>query len=133
VLSDARLHAGRNRVLLLGRPAGAWWRRVRAHVRRPFNVKALRLPLEPLPDSSGDRTDLFVAAWNGFAGLLGVGGAPSLPAPRAWPGSHGARRPDGGARGRLCAGPATSAPRLAQMGRDAALDDILEFLHQVLS
>ncbi|AGZ43302.1 hypothetical protein [Actinoplanes friuliensis] len=78
-LADARVHDQRTRIVLLARPAGNWWLRITAYLRRSFDIVPVGVALAPLPPESGDR--LFAAARDSFAEVLAVPGARGLSAP----------------------------------------------------
>ena len=81
LLGDRRLPTGAPvRVLLLARPAGAWWASL-SHRLNEQDVAVSELRLEPVEASGTSRAELFTAAAARFADLLGVDpAAVSVPA-----------------------------------------------------
>lgn len=71
----------RLRMLLLARPAGAWWQGLAYQLAKldVFDIQAL--PLTPLPDDSGTRGDVYTSARDSFATALSLPGhrTPDVP------------------------------------------------------
>ncbi|MFC9329799.1 tetratricopeptide repeat protein [Kitasatospora sp. NPDC057015] len=85
LLGDTHLGAGRGirvRVLLLARPAGAWWQSLSHRIHQDVGVPATRYELRPLEHDPGvSRVALFTAARDRFADLLGVPAAKAAEPP----------------------------------------------------
>lgn len=83
LLRDAWLPGRRPvRVLLLARPAGAWWTSMKWRIQRDLGLVPTRRELEPLEQEPGiTRAGLFAAARDRFADLLRVSAATAVPAP----------------------------------------------------
>ncbi|WP_433043480.1 hypothetical protein [Dactylosporangium sp. CS-033363] len=84
LLSDSRLHLGRTRIVLVARPAGRWWAQISRRLARDFKVRPGHLALEPLPEHSGDREAIFIAARDRFAAALGAGDVRGCEPPADW-------------------------------------------------
>ncbi|MFF1343419.1 tetratricopeptide repeat protein [Streptomyces sp. NPDC058290] len=82
LLGDTHVGAGRGirvRVLLLSRPAGAWWHGLAHRIQEDLGLVADRDELLSLETDPGvSRASLFTAARDRFAALLGVSGAETV-------------------------------------------------------
>ncbi|MFC9327432.1 hypothetical protein [Kitasatospora sp. NPDC057015] len=85
LLTDTHVGARRGipvRILLLARPAGPWWQNLAFRIEHALHVVPARSELPPLEDDPGvSRAELFTAARDRFADLLGVPGARTVGQP----------------------------------------------------
>ncbi|WLW55289.1 tetratricopeptide repeat protein [Streptomyces sp. YU58] len=73
LLQDPLLHRGGPvRLLLVSRPAGAWWKGLTRWIDRYIDVRATAHPLSPLADGTTPRGELFSRACSSFAQHLGL-------------------------------------------------------------